>query len=93
MELQFTVGQRPGYAVEFIHSKFWGRTRITVDGQTVFKQNLPFEESWSTVKRHHLSIDDHEVIIEIERKRAFAGLRPMEYRAFVDGELVQSRTG
>jgi hypothetical protein len=93
VELQFTVGRRPRYAVQFTHNKFWGRTRITVDGQTVFKQNLPFEESLATVKRHHLNIDEHEVVIEIERKRAFAGLRPMHYRAFVDGRLVQTRTG
>jgi hypothetical protein len=93
VELQFTVGQSPSYAVRFTHNKFWGSTRIAVDGQTVFKQNLPFEESMSTVKRHHLTIDEHEVVIEIERKRAFAGLRPMDYRAFVDGHLVLARTG
>ena len=70
VELQFTVGRRPSYGVQFTPNKFWGRTRITVDGQTVFKQNLPLEESLATVKRHHLNIDEHEVVIEIERKSA-----------------------
>jgi hypothetical protein len=97
VDLQFTIGrQDERCTVRFQHDKFWGRTSITVNGHPVLERNKPFEVSLNLVKRHSFRVGPagrHHVVVEVERKLVLAGLRPMRYRAFVDGTLVTSRIG
>ena len=37
--------------------------------------------------------EPHAIVIEIKRKIFLAGFRPMRYRVFIDGQLVQTYEG
>jgi hypothetical protein len=37
--------------------------------------------------------EKHHVVIEKKRKLFLAGLRPMQYRVFIDGQLAQTYEG
>jgi hypothetical protein len=94
MQFSFEVGEREHHSVEFSFNQMWGNLKITVDGEPVYRDLRTF--SLSLVKRYELTVGDeeeHEVVIEHERKLLLAGLRPQKYRVYVDGELVLKREG
>jgi len=94
MQFSFRVGVSEQHQVDFSFDQFVGNLEIKVDGQTAVKDFRMF--SLSLTKRYELTVgvqEQHHVIIEKKRKLFLAGLRPMTYRIFIDGQLVQTYEG
>ena len=94
MQFSFTVGVNEQHRVDFSFDQFIGNLEIKVDGQTAIK-DFRFA-SLSLTKRYELMVgidEKHHVAIEKRRKLFLAGLRPMQYRIFIDGRLVQTYEG
>lgn len=94
MQFSFRVGNNEKHQVDFSFDQFMGNLEIRVDGQTVVKDFRMF--SLSLTKRYQFTLgvqERHDVIIEKKRKLFLAGVRPQQYRIFVDGELVQTYEG
>jgi hypothetical protein len=93
--VQFTFDV-DGTKVEFSRNWFTGRCTLhTGTRDEVLQSSLnPFTHYSITLKRQwHFLVEGHAVIIEKERPRLLAGLRPQIYRVFVDGKLVLERNG
>jgi hypothetical protein len=94
MNFSFTVGVTEQHRVDFSFDQFIGNLEIKVDGQTAIKDFRI--ASLSLTKRYDLMVginEKHHVAIEKKRKLFLAGLRPMTYRVFIDGQLVQTYEG
>ncbi|MFI6265285.1 hypothetical protein [Micromonospora sp. NPDC051006] len=94
MKFSFEVGVEERHQVTFSFDKVWGGLSITVDGQPVHRELRVL--SVELVKRYQFTVgvqERHDVLIEKERKLMFAGFRPQQYRAYVDGQLVAEHTG
>ena len=94
MNFSFTVGINEQHRVDFSFDQFIGNLEIKVDGQTAIKDFRI--ASLSLTKRYDLMVginEKHHVAIEKKRKLFLAGLRPMKYRVFIDGQLVQTYEG
>jgi hypothetical protein len=94
MNFSFTVGVSEQHRVDFSFDQFIGNLEIKVDGQTAIKDFRI--ASLSLTKRYDLMVginEKHHVAIEKKRKLFLAGLRPMTYRVFIDGQLVQTYEG
>jgi hypothetical protein len=71
-----------------------GNLDIRVDGQPEVKDFRMF--SVTLTKRYEFTVgveERHNIIIEKKRKLFLAGLRPQQYRIFIDGQLVQTHEG
>ena len=93
MELTFEVD---GTSIKF--SRNWVTGRCTLNTGTadeILQSSLnPLTHfSLNTTRRWQYSVKGHDVVIEKDRPLLFAGFRPQTYRVFVDGELVQQRSG
>ena len=94
MQFSFTVGINEQHRVDFSFDQFIGNLEIRVDGQPAVKDFRML--SLSLTKRYELTVgvnEKHHVAIEKKRKLFLAGLRPMQYRIFIDGHLVQTYEG
>jgi len=94
MNFSFTVGVTEQHRIDFSFDQFIGNLEIKVDGQTAIKDFRI--ASLSLTKRYDLMVginEKHHVAIEKKRKLFLAGLRPMRYRVFIDGRLVQTYEG
>ncbi|HEY8204955.1 MAG TPA: hypothetical protein VIF81_09535 [Pyrinomonadaceae bacterium] len=94
MNFSFTVGINEQHRVDFSFDQMIGNLEIKVDGQTAIK-DFRFA-SLSLTKRYDLMVginEKHHVAIEKKRKLFLAGLRPMQYRVFIDGQLAQTYEG
>ena len=94
MKFAFTVGKDEPHQVVFSFDQFIGKLEIKVDGQTVTNDFRIF--SLTLTKRYELTVgvnEKHLVVIEKKRKLFLAGVRPQQYRVFVDGHLVQTYEG
>lgn len=95
MKFSFDVGDKEHHRVDFSYNQFWGNLRITVDGESVVRnQSMGF--STHLVKRFEFTVGEkerHEVRIEQERELVMAGFRPKIYRVFVDGKQTESHRG
>jgi hypothetical protein len=94
MQFSFRVGNNEKHQVDFSFDQFMGNLEIRVDGQTVVKDFRMF--SLSLTKRYQFTVgvrERHDVIIEKKRKLFLAGVRPQQYRIFIDGQLVQTYEG
>jgi hypothetical protein len=94
MQFSFRVGKNEQHQVDFSFDQMIGNLEIRVDGQPVVKDFRMF--SLRLTKRYQFTVGNderHDVIIEKKRKLFLAGLRPQQYRIFIDGELVQTYEG
>jgi hypothetical protein len=94
MQFSFIVGESEKHQVDFSFDQFVGNLEIRVDGQPVIKDFRMF--SLSLTKRYDFIVgvnERHQVAIEKKRKLFLAGLRPMQYRIFIDGQLAQTYKG
>lgn len=94
MNFSFVVGVNEQHRIDFSFDQFIGNLEIKVDGQTAITDFRMF--SLSLTKRYELTVgvnEKHHVAIEKERKLFLAGLRPQQYRVFIDGQLVQTHEG
>lgn len=94
MQFSFIVGVTEKHQVDFSFDQFIGNLEIRVDGQPVIKDFRMF--SLSLTKRYDFTVGAHEkhhVAIEKKRKLILAGVRPQQYRVFIDGQLVQTYEG
>ena len=94
MNFSFTVGINEQHRVDFSFDQMIGNLEIKVDCQTAIK-DFRFA-SLTLTKRYDLIVginEKHHVAIEKKRKLFLAGLRPMQYRVFIDGQLVQTYEG
>ena len=94
MQFSFMVGVQEEHQVDFSFAQFGGDLEIRVDGQPAVKDFRML--SLSLTKRHELMVgvnEKHHIAIEKKRKLFLAGLRPMQYRIFIDGNLVQTYEG
>ena len=88
------VGINEPHQVDFSFDQFIGNLEIKVDGETAVKDFRIF--SLKLTKRYELVVgvdEKHQVVIEKKRKLFLAGMRPKQYRVFVDGKLVQTYEG
>ena len=94
MNFGFTVGNQEPHRIDFSFDQFMGNLEIKVDGQTAVKDFRSF--SLKLTKRYALNVgvnEKHHVVIEKRRKLFLAGVRPQEYRIFIDGQLMQTYEG
>jgi hypothetical protein len=94
MQFSFIVGVAEKHQVDFSFDQFIGNLEIRVDGQPVIKDFRMFSLSLS--KQYEFTVGErerHGVIIEKKRKLFLAGVRPQQYRVFIDGQLVQTYEG
>ena len=94
MQFSFRVGTNEKHQVDFSFDQFIGNLEIRVDGQVVVKDFRML--SLSLTKRYQFTVGDqerHDVIIEKKRKLFLAGVRPQQYRIYIDGQLVQTYEG
>ena len=94
MQFSFMVGVNEKHQIDFSFDQFVGNLEIRVDGQPAIKDFRML--SLSLTKRYELTVgvdEKHHIIIEKKRKLFLAGLRPMQYRIFIDGQLVQTYEG
>ena len=94
MQFSFTVGVNEPHQIDFSFDQVIGNLEIKVDGQTAIK-DFRFA-SLKLTKRYELMVgvnEKHHVAIEKRRKLFLAGLRPQQYRIFIDGQLVQTYEG
>jgi len=94
MQFSFMVGVDEKHRVDFSFDQFMGNLNILVDGQSAVKDFRMF--SLSLTKRYEFTVgveERHNVVIEKKRKLFLAGLRPQQYRIFIDGQLVQTHEG
>jgi hypothetical protein len=94
MQFSFRVGVHEQHQVDFSFDQFIGNLEIKVDGQPAVKDFRML--SLSLTKRYQFTVgvqELHDIIIEKKRKLFLAGLRPQQYRIFIDGQLVQTYTG
>ena len=99
MRFAFKLGDAETARVEFYRNPWVGTMRITADGQPVAfvdptRLSTHFDFKW--VKRHTFVVgtgERHEVTIEHERPVLWGGLRPNDYRVFVDGRMIGEHHG
>lgn len=94
MQFSFMVGITEPHRVDFSFDQFGGRLEIKVDGVHVVDEIRTV--SASLAKRYDFVVglaEKHHVTIEKERKLLLAGVRPQQYRIFIDGQLVQTYEG
>jgi len=94
MQFSFMVGVNEQHQVDFSFDQFMGNLEIRIDGQQAVKDFRMF--SVSLTKRYEFTVGEqekHDIIIEKKRKLFLAGLRPQQYRIFIDGQLVQTHEG
>jgi len=94
MQFSFIVGVTEPHQVDFSFDQFIGNLEIKVDGQTAIKDFRI--ASLKLTKRYELVVgvnEKHHVAIEKRRKLFLAGMRPQQYRVFIDGRLVQTYEG
>ena len=94
MQFSFRIGTQEQHQVDFSFDQMIGNLEIRVDGQPVVKDFRML--SLSLTKRYEFTVgiqERHHVIIEKKRKLFLAGLRPMQYRIIIDGQLVQTYEG
>ena len=94
MQFSFMVGLNEKHRVDFSFDQFMGNLSILVDGEAAVKDFRML--SLSLTKRYEFTVGEqerHDIIIEKKRKLFLAGLRPQQYRIFIDGQLVQTYEG
>ena len=94
MQFSFTVGVNEQHRVDFSFDQFIGNLEIKVDGETAVK-DFRFA-SLKLTKRYELTVgvnEKHHVVIEKRRNLFLAGMRPQQFRVFVDGKLVETYEG
>ena len=94
MNFSFTVGINEQHRVDFSFDQFIGNLEIKVDDQTAIKDFRI--ASLKLTKRYDFIVgvnEKHHVAIEKTRRLFLAGLRPQQYRVFIDGQLVQTYAG
>jgi hypothetical protein len=94
MQFSFRVGVSEQHQVDFSFDQFIGNLEIRVDGQPLVKDFRLL--SLKLTKRYEFEVgaqERHQIAIEKKRKLFLAGLRPQQYRVFIDGQLVQTYEG
>jgi len=94
MQFSFVVGTNEKHQVDFSFDQMIGNLEIRVDGQPLVKDFRMF--SLKLTKRYEFAVGNeerHQIVIEKKRKLFLAGLRPQQYRIFIDGTLVQTHEG
>lgn len=94
MRFSFRVGVSEPHQVDFSFDQFLGNLEIRVDGQPLVKDFRML--SLKLTKRYEFEVgtqERHQIVIEKKRKLFLAGLRPQQYRVFIDGQLVQTYEG
>jgi hypothetical protein len=94
MKFSFLVGIQEQHQIDFSFDQMVGNLEIRVDGQTLVKDFRMF--SLKLTKRYEFTVgspEQHHIVIEHRRKLFLAGVRPQQYRVFIDGQLVQTYEG
>jgi hypothetical protein len=94
MQFSFRVGVQEQHQIDFSFDQFIGNLEIRVDGNVSVKDFRMF--SLKLTKRYEFEVgtqERHQIAIEKKRKLFLAGLRPMQYRVFIDDQLVQTYEG
>jgi len=94
MQFSFRVGVSEQHQVDFSFDQFIGNLEIRVDSQPLVKDFRML--SLKLTKRYEFVVgtqEQHQIVIEKKRRLFLAGLRPQQYRVFIDGQLVQTYEG
>ena len=94
MKFSFLVGFQEQHQIDFSFDQVIGNLEIRVDGEPLVKDFRML--SLKLTKRYEFTVgiaEQHLIAIEKKRKLFLAGLRPQQYRVFIDGRLVQTHEG
>ena len=94
MKFSFLVGIKEQHQIDFSFDQVIGNLEIRVDGEQLVKDFRML--SVKLTKRYEFTVgkqEQHQIAIEKKRKLFLAGLRPQQYRVFIDGQLVQTHEG
>jgi hypothetical protein len=93
MEIDFSI---ENVSVKLVRGWFLGGMKLVTPSESVWLQH-PFQPSTHfSFRRERFwqrNISGHQVRVEKIRPLLAAGVRPQNYRVFVDGELVASTHG
>ena len=99
MEFNLEVGMNEKHQVHFKRNWFTGKLVILVDSQPVVTKSPLNPATHVSVKLSHKydfsfgDLEKHTIRIERIRPLLLAGLRPHEYRVFIDENLVSEHKG
>lgn len=100
MRFEFSVGQPPNDTmVEFIRNPWIGTVTARVNGQLIRLRSALHPSTWYSVDRiRRYEIPDADpggraIVVEHERPRWWAGLRPNTYRVFVGEDQIAVHRG
>jgi hypothetical protein len=94
MKFSFLVGIQEQHQIDFSFDQVIGNLEIRVDGEPLVKDFRLL--SLRLTQRYEFTAgiaEQHLIAIEKKRKLFLAGLRPQQYRVFIDGQLVQTHEG
>jgi hypothetical protein len=94
MKFSFLVGIQEQHQIDFFFDQVIGNLEIRVDDEPLVKDFRLL--SLRLTKRYEFTVgiaEQHLIAIEKKRKLFLAGLRPQQYRVFIDGQLVQTHEG
>ena len=94
MQFSFLVGIQEQHQVDFSFDQFVGNLEIRVNGQPLVKDFRML--SLRLTKRYEFTVgiqEQHHIAIGKKRKLFLAGVRPQQYRIFIDGQLAQTYEG
>jgi len=91
--IDFSVGEIPA---QFTRDQVTGRAEVRTPGGTLVLGS-PFNPlthfSLRLTRKWQFTIDGKNVVIEKKRPLFLAGLRPHQYKVFVEGRLVAEASG
>jgi len=93
MQIDFQVKGNP---VSFRRDAAFGKAELIAGGQSLELQSplsLSTHISFKLLTKWEANVYGSNVVIEKKRKLFLAGLRPSDYRVFVDGQLVVEASG
>jgi hypothetical protein len=93
MRIEFTAGQTK---CVFTRSHLWGSAKLCTDDRVWPLQsalNPHTAIGWKLLRTWEVPVDGHTVRIEKRRPLLFPAWRPHMYTVFVDGAVVDSRSG
>lgn len=93
MTIEFEVD---GKRVQYFRDAFLGQSEIrTPEGPITLDSaaSLSTHFTLATTTEKTVEVYGRRVTVEKKRKQFFGGLLPADYKVFVDGELVATRSG
>jgi len=94
MNFKFEVGNKEKHLIEFSFNQFWGNLYIKIDNEKTIKDFRMFSLKLTKTYEFEVGVKEkHNIKIEKQRKRFFAGFRKQHYKVYLDNNLIEEYEG